>query len=324
MIDNQQIRNYTWGEIQIESCKKMFLNNGPIKIDELPSMKLDNKYKWYLNAMPHACNEAIYEIIKRGKKHLKQFNFSIPKRNGLSLSIREPFEVIETMAYDVENGKSYYFEVNNEATINIIVGDTTTIIENEPNSNNEYKVYKGFINNPNNEVVTIEFVAGKPYQVRNLGIYTYDYNYENDDTKIEYIPANTRYTVIDLQEKLNDFYKINKFYYQHDNEYQEMINNTDYQMINSHKIVIDSEREGNYIIEYINYPVKIDDTTPAETVIELEPEMCALIPLYIASQLYKDDDISLATQYRNEFEASVDNTFREKEDLQFVSITGWL
>lgn len=31
-------------------------------------------------------------------------------------------------------------------------------------------------------------------------------------------------------------------------------------------------------------------------------DACVLIPLYIASQLYKDDDISQATAYRNEFE----------------------
>lgn len=31
-------------------------------------------------------------------------------------------------------------------------------------------------------------------------------------------------------------------------------------------------------------------------------DACVLIPLYVASQLYKDDDISQATQYRNEFE----------------------
>jgi len=34
-------------------------------------------------------------------------------------------------------------------------------------------------------------------------------------------------------------------------------------------------------------------------------DACVLIPLYIASQLYKDDDIAQATAYRNEFEVGL-------------------
>lgn len=47
---------------------------------------------------------------------------------------------------------------------------------------------------------------------------------------------------------------------------------------------------------------KIDETTEDLYEIALPEDACVLIPLYIASQLYKDDDISQATAYRNEFE----------------------
>ena len=53
----------TWGEIQIESLKKMFLNKEILKIEELETYKTDKKYKTYLDAMPQACNEAINYII---------------------------------------------------------------------------------------------------------------------------------------------------------------------------------------------------------------------------------------------------------------------
>ena len=43
-----------------------------------------------------------------------------------------------------------------------------------------------------------------------------------------------------------------------------------------------------------------------------------------ASQLYKDDDVSLATQYRNEFEVGVDNVFTPTDTLEFTSKSGWL
>lgn len=208
---------YTWGEIQIEACKKMFLNNDAIKVTDLPSMKNDNKYKWYLNAMPQAANEAIYEIIKRGKKHTKRYEFAI-------------------------------------------VDDGTT---NEP-------------------------------------------------------------LKVDLKTVVPDFYRIAKLYYQKPSGYQELINNTDYQMLNNYELVLNGNKYGNYLLEYQNYPIKITNETLDTEEIELEKETAALIPLYIASQLYKDDDIAIATTYRNEFEAAVENTFKIIDDLKFVSKTGWL
>lgn len=40
--------------------------------------------------------------------------------------------------------------------------------------------------------------------------------------------------------------------------------------------------------------------------VNIPDDACVLLPLYMASQLYKDDDISLATTYRNEFELGLD------------------
>lgn len=52
---------------------------------------------------------------------------------------------------------------------------------------------------------------------------------------------------------------------------------------------------------------KIDGTYEKDTELSIPYDACILMPLYMASQLMKDDDISLATQYRNEFEAGLDN-----------------
>ena len=49
----------------------------------------------------------------------------------------------------------------------------------------------------------------------------------------------------------------------------------------------------------------VDIETSPEEVIGLPDNACVLIPLYIASQLYKDDDIAQATAYRNEFEVGL-------------------
>ena len=47
-------------------------------------------------------------------------------------------------------------------------------------------------------------------------------------------------------------------------------------------------------------------------------DACVLIPLYIASQLYKDDDISQATAYRNEFEVGLQNLYYNIETQESI------
>lgn len=67
--------------------------------------------------------------------------------------------------------------------------------------------------------------------------------------------------------------------------------------------------------------VKIDHVTyetEPDTVINLPDDTCVLIPLYIASQLYKDDDIALATQYRNEFEVGLQDLLYNIENQESI------
>lgn len=52
--------------------------------------------------------------------------------------------------------------------------------------------------------------------------------------------------------------------------------------------------------------------------IQLPADACVLIPLYIASQLYKDDDISQATAYRNEFEVGLQDLVYNLENQESI------
>lgn len=52
--------------------------------------------------------------------------------------------------------------------------------------------------------------------------------------------------------------------------------------------------------------------------IGLPEAACVLMPLYMASQLYKDDDIAQATAYRNEFEVGLADLETEIENQHYV------
>ena len=71
-------------------------------------------------------------------------------------------------------------------------------------------------------------------------------------------------------------------------------------------LVIPGNLAGVYTIWYAAYPQKITETTPDTETIDMPEEAAALIPLYIAAELYKEDEIAMATMFRNEFEDGIE------------------
>lgn len=67
-------------------------------------------------------------------------------------------------------------------------------------------------------------------------------------------------------------------------------------------LLLDGQTAGTYTVWYEAYPPIIDQSTPDDFKLPLAPEAVRLLPLYMASQLYKEDDIGMATDFRNEFE----------------------
>lgn len=180
----------TWGEIQIESLKKMFLNNESLSVNKLSDYMNEKKYKTYLYAMPQACNEAI--------------NFIVSKLGS------------------------------NESTFEL----------------------------------------------------------EKEDT-IYY----------DLSKKIEDFRMIKGVYSKMP---------VSWKILNKNTIIIDNWQGEKILVSYEVKPTIINSDTDTNFVIEIASEYANLIPLYIAGELYKDDDLTLSTMYMNEFMTLVDNYANNK------------
>lgn len=180
----------TWGEIQIESLKKMFLNNESLSVNKLSDYMNEKKYKTYLYAMPQACNEAI--------------NFIVSKLGS------------------------------NESTFEL----------------------------------------------------------EKEDT-IYY----------DLSKKIEDFRMIKGIYSKMP---------VSWKILNKNTITIDNWQGEKILVSYEVKPTIINSDTDTNFVIEIASEYANLIPLYIAGELYKDDDLTLSTMYMNEFMTLVDNYANNK------------
>ena len=67
-------------------------------------------------------------------------------------------------------------------------------------------------------------------------------------------------------------------------------------------LVLPGDITGVYTVWYAAYPQTITAETEDSEELDLAPEAAVLLPLYIAGELYKDDDLSMATMFRNEWE----------------------
>lgn len=67
-------------------------------------------------------------------------------------------------------------------------------------------------------------------------------------------------------------------------------------------LVLPGNVTGDYTIWYSAYPQTITADTPDGEKIDMPPDAAALIPLYIAAELYKEDELAMATVLRNEYE----------------------
>lgn len=129
--------------------------------------------------------------------------------------------------------------------------------------------------------------------------------------------------VINIYEDIPDSYQIQRIYYRKDGTWQEV---RPIEVVANQFIVLDGNLIGEYVVSYFAYPMKVTNLTEDETVLDIDDDVASIIPLYMASQLYKEDDNSIATVYRNEFEAARGELRSSRNGSltdKFVCTTGW-
>ena len=149
---------------------------------------------------------------------------------------------------------------------------------------------------------------------------------ENGETVILQ-PLGSGWNRYDLSALAPDFYGLNGdgVYFEGDGHY---CRPADWTLEAGRVLVLPAGKAGAWRLWYNAYPKEITAETEDGYELPLYPEMAALLPLYIASQVYKDDDIGVAVQYRNEFEvgreALLSGNGRESMGKDYwTSTTGW-
>lgn len=303
----------TWLDIKDASLRKMFSLSSK-------DIKYDNTTNEYVYAMPQACNEALQMLATVGKFLVGKKTFIIQPLTNLLTSTNRDFELSDSeIQFDADGAKSYYFRATKGIEASIYVG--SMLVDTVACEDENYSPYKGLIANPNKENVTIKFYSLYPAHVMNIALYSATFETADD------IPVNEEVIRYNLKEMIPDFYQIyaGKVYIEKDGKPRYLAASEYYTEAND-TIVFRADRPGVYTVYYKKYAQEITKATPDDYVLPLDPEVAAIIPLYIASQLYKDDDNGIATTYRNEFETAFDR-LKQKVEVpdreEFSGESGW-
>ena len=297
----------TWKDIKYTALQKMFSISG--SGTTIPN---DSATMEYVNAMPAACNEALQLLTTAGKFIIKEYQYvNYPFDNLLEGDRFKTYTIVnDSIEFSVKGAYSYYFNViGKPLSCKLFVGEHEVIDfypeENEIDTSS-FTTFKGNIEYPEleeeeDDTVKIVIEAKSPVIAQNVCFY--DCTFE-DDSKV---PQYEKFIKIKMNEVLDDFYQLAPAeLYDEGLTGNEYIVGDGYFQEADNTLVIPREKEGIFVIHYRAYPPQMALDTPDDTVLSLDPEVAALVPLYIASELYKDDDNAIATSYRNEFEVGRD------------------
>lgn len=304
----------TWKEIKLATLQKMFAAEG----NNIPT---DESVTDYVASMPQAANEALQLLSTANKFIIKTLEIAhSPVTNLLSVGLAKKVHTKEggEISFQGSNAHSYYFEFLGKGNYGIYVGNIR-VSAGSIDSKKAYRTVMGVFDN-NGADVTIKISSDYPFSVKNVALYSAKY-----ETAGEVMPF-TEKIRYDLRELAGDFYQLarNEVYYEGENpEYARTAN---YFQEGDSVFLVDREMSGNYTIYYKAYPPTITASTEDDYELPLDSEVVVLLPLYMASQLYKDDDNGIATVYRNEFEVARELLFNQIPSLSnehVVSESGW-
>ena len=256
----------------------------------------------------------------------------------------------KTLRFEANGAKAYYFEVCGEGRVKIFihrsVRDNSGVWSDEYVSDDRgvidfdtdgFEVFKGFIKYddkfvteyPNTENVKysgtaiIEFSGTYAYTIRNLAMYDTVFS-----SSIDRIPEYGEFIRYDISKRVPDFLAFGSIPIIIDEKNEKL--DKGYYVENGKVLILPYDRPGTYKIEYQRKPRAIKDKDGAElddtTTLDLEEDLCALMPILIASYVWLDDEPEKAQYYLSLYQAqAAEIEFKNQNNapIEFKSVYGW-
>ncbi len=281
----------TYGELKLASLQKMF--------HDIKTLEENEVTKPYLDKMPYVTNCAITRACTVGEAIKKSVTVKRLYHPNMIENYKKYHKntalIRESVVLKASSGKSLCVTVCGKGTL-------TVLDENELNfytctfDNSEPIEYKTKITNPNNGKVTVVIRGQENFFFSYPAVYDAEFSNSND------IPSYGKNIYYDITKLADDFYRFDSS--------RSIIQDCEkegvfYEFTDEKTVSIDGEAYGVWKIPYLAYPSVITEDTSDDTEINLPYELCVILPFYIASELYLEDDSGLSIGWRNKFESSL-------------------
>ena len=328
----------TWKDIKLATLQKMFSSNGT-------TIQADSSTAEYIYAMPQAANEALQLLATAGKFIVKTLEIDVMQYSNLIGDVAgfKEYYISGTsdnneISFAAKACHSLYLRVKGNVTIDISYPYTEEVEGEEPQemtfqetitlNSKEFTTVKRIFDNKDQEVVTVKISSIYPACVKNIALYAemFEITYDEEENPIyDNVPDYEKFIKYHMDKLLEDFYQLYEIYYEGPNKPYYLQVSSYYQEADK-TLVLQRDEPGTYTVYYKAYPAQLTLDTSDDYELSLDPEVATLLPLYMASQLYKDDDNSISTVYRNEFEVAFDRLSQNSNaphKEEFVSESGW-
>ena len=224
-----------------------------------------------------------------------------PMKNLINNSAFTPIERFEDLCYEAFNAKAYYLEADGLGKVYVEKyvnkNDAWVIIDLiELTSVRKFTAYSGFVKEGKNFVtgrVRLRFSGDYLYSVKCVAMYEYIYSDSVTD-----IPAYEAYTRYDMSTLLSDFLTLSSPPITEDEEYEKLAG--DFDVEGGRVILLPYTATGCFKVLYNRRPREIENTGTAasdDALIDLDEELCSLMPILIASYLWVEDEPDMAEYY---------------------------
>ena len=270
----------------------------------------------YLNRMNRFADTAQKEIAQVKKIHAVYSISQNPINSQLGLL--QGFEIQgyrpgKDIVYQFPKTKSYYFEVDNLATVTIEenINGTWTLLDTVTNNvKRQFTAYKGLINASNpNSLIRVTFTGDYPFNVRHIALY--EYAFPTVDDVPDYVPW-IKYQMP------SDFMELQKVIQTTESrQYREVI---DYYWEGKRTFVANYFHNGQFDIHYYKYPETITNTTQDDYEFEVDIEAQEAIPFFMAARSIMDENQTMGIQLLNEYQVKLSRLYTN-DDFGINTIT---
>ena len=249
-----------------------------------------------------AANRALLQVAAL-RPAIRSLTIShVPLRNRLSTSTFLPVQKKGELCFSAGGVKSYYFECDGTGQCFVERWDAENgawrvIGHRDLSANRVFKAYRGLVKEDGvfiEDTVRLRFVGEYLYSVRNVALYGEVFSASEAD-----VPAFLPHTRYDISSMVEDFLSLElPVFMESGGEYVRLADG--YDVENGRVLLLPYDADGTYKVQYKHRPAPIESAGSAseeEALIDLDEELCALLPFLIASIVWADDEPQKAEYY---------------------------